>query len=65
MLIESANTAVGSPRVSSRFRSAWIIALLALPTFFFVWVNRDVPHFGVLQDDGLYFGSAKSIAEGT
>ena len=40
------------------------IALLSLPSFLFVWLNRDAPHFGVLQDDGLYLIGAKTIAEG-
>ncbi|MDP8990188.1 MAG: hypothetical protein M3N41_08950 [Acidobacteriota bacterium] len=42
-----------------------MVALLALclPTLLFVWFNRDVPHFGVLQDDGLYFIAGKTLAQ--
>ncbi len=36
---------------------------LCLPSLLFVWVNRDVPHFGVLQDDGLYFIAGKTLAQ--
>ena len=42
-----------------------LVLLLSLPSFAFVWLNRDVPHFGVLQDDGLYFIGGKALAEGT
>ena len=66
MLIESVKAPATSSRAFSPLgKPVWIIALLCLPTLLFVWFNRDVPHFGVLQDDGLYFGSAKSIAAGT
>lgn len=43
-----------------------VLALLALslPALLFVWNNRDVPHFGVLQDDGVYLIDAKALAEG-
>lgn len=66
MLIESPKpTANHAPVASRRWHPALLVALLSLPTFLFVWLNRDLPHFGVLQDDGLYFGSAKTLAEGT
>ena len=41
------------------------VALLCLPTLLFICWNRDVPHFGILQDDGLYLIGAKSFAEGS
>src|SRR5262245_48065954 len=55
------------PRVNKldRIPLALGIAILCLPTLLFIWHNRDVPHFGVLQDDGLYLISAKTIAEGS
>ena len=40
------------------------VIVLSLPTFLFVWLHRDVPHFGILQDDGLYDVGAKSLAQG-
>lgn len=43
---------------------ALAVALLSLPTLFLIWHNRDIPHFGVLQDDGLYLIGAKTLAEG-
>ena len=42
-----------------------VVLILSLPSFVFVWRNRDVPHFGVLQDDGLYFIGGKALATGT
>ena len=64
MLIESAKI---TPRDSERsLRSlAPFIALIALclPSLLFVWHNRDVPHFGILQDDGLYFIGGKALAQ--
>lgn len=64
MLIESSTITVPKSQ-GLRHRWAPAIALLALclPTLVFVWSNRDVPHFGVLQDDGLYFIAGKTIAQ--
>src|SRR5258708_38654318 len=66
MLIESAQAATHHSEASLR-RFAPVIALFALclPSFLFVWHNRDVPHFGILQDDGLYFIDGKSLAQGS
>ena len=41
------------------------IALLCLPGFVYILWNRDVPHFGILEDDGIYLIGAKSLAEGS
>jgi hypothetical protein len=41
-----------------------ILAALCLPSLLFIAINRDVPHFGILEDDGIYLIGAKSIAEG-
>src|SRR5712692_1663699 len=41
------------------------IVLLSLPTLVFICWNRDVPHFGVLEDDGIYFISAKTFVTGS
>src|SRR5579871_2048432 len=45
-------------------RPALVVLLLCLPSFLFVWHNRDTPHFGILQDDGLYFIGGKALAQG-
>ncbi len=65
MLIEHTPSVTDTARASSR-RWAPALALLALslPTLLFVWNNRDVPHFGVLQDDGMYLIDGKALAEG-
>ena len=65
MLIEHTPSVADTSRASSR---GWVRALvllaLCLPTLLFVWINRDVPHFGVLQDDGMYLIDGKALAEG-
>jgi hypothetical protein len=65
MLIEHTPSVTDTARASSR---RWVPALallaLCLPTLLFVWINRDVPHFGVLQDDGMYLIDGKALAEG-
>ena len=65
MLIEQSQPVTHDTRAAAR-RWAPALALLALclPTLLFVWSNRDVPHFGVLQDDGMYLIDAKALAEG-
>src|SRR5690242_11650182 len=41
------------------------IVLLALtPAAYLAWVARDMPHFGHLHDDSIYWVTAKSLAEG-
>jgi len=66
MLIEQSQPVAQDTRVHAR---RWLPALallaLSLPTLLFVWINRDVPHFGVLQDDGMYLIDGKALAEGT
>jgi hypothetical protein len=66
MLIEQSQPVALDTRVHAR---RWLPALtllaLSLPTLLFVWINRDVPHFGVLQDDGMYLIDGKALAEGT
>ena len=41
-----------------------VFALVLLPSARFVWVNRDMPQFAYLHDDGILFTSAKSVALG-
>lgn len=36
---------------------------LCVPSLLFVWQNRDVPHFGILQDDGLYLIGGKALTQ--
>jgi uncharacterized membrane protein len=40
-----------------------IFALLFAPSAWFVWENRDMPNFDFYHDDGVYFASAKSLAQ--
>jgi hypothetical protein len=65
MLVEQVQA---SPRESSqslrRLAPAAILILLCLPLLLFVWHNRDVPHFGILQDDGIYLIDAQALAQG-
>lgn len=65
MLVEQVQS---GPRQSSpsrrRLVPAVILIWLCLPTFLFVWHNRDVPHFGILQDDGIYLIDAQALAQG-
>src|SRR6476646_6716471 len=65
MLMEHTPSVTDTSRASLR-RLAPFAALIALclPTLLFVWNNRDVPHFGVLQDDGMYLTDGKALAEG-
>src|SRR4051794_14262756 len=66
MLIESAKTApVDSRRSLPSLVTCIALVALCLPSLLFVWHNRDIPHFGILQDDGLYFIDGKSLAEGS
>src|ERR1044071_9261156 len=66
MLIEQIHPSSGVSRVSRR-RLGPAVALIALclPSLLFIVMNRDVPHFGVLQDDGIYLTDAKALAQGS
>jgi hypothetical protein len=65
MLIEHIQPVVSGKRVNARpWAPALALFALSLPTLLFVWNNRDVPHFGVLQDDGMYLIDGKALAEG-
>ncbi len=60
-------TAAPIPAVSGRGRkrAVLLLLLLCLPSLALICAFRDVPHFGVLQDDSLYYAGAKAIANGT
>jgi hypothetical protein len=46
-------------------RRAALFVLLLLPSAYFAWRQSDMPQFGRwIHDDGIYFVSAKSIADG-
>lgn len=45
-------------------RTAALFLALISPTMFFVWQNQDQPLFGYPHDDGIYYSSAKSLADG-
>jgi hypothetical protein len=65
MLVEQVEALRREPRPSlRRFLTSAILILLCLPSLLFVWHNRDVPHFGVLQDDGVYLIDGKALAQG-
>jgi hypothetical protein len=64
MLIESAKITPLDSQRSLRSRSSLIaLIVLCVPSLLFVWQNRDLPHFGVLQDDGLYLIGGKALAQ--
>ncbi len=41
-----------------------VFALALVPSAYFAWRYREMPHFGHLHDDSLYFVCAKSLAQG-
>jgi 4-amino-4-deoxy-L-arabinose transferase-like glycosyltransferase len=45
-------------------RSFLAVLLLLIPSAVYLWHFDDLPQFGDLQDDGLYYVSAKSLADG-
>ena len=66
MLMEQIQPASSDSRVASRgLVTALALIALCLPSLLFVWLNRDVPHFGILQDDGIYLIDGKALAEGS
>src|ERR1019366_9667586 len=65
MLVEQVQASRRESSPSLRgFLPAAILILLCLPSLLFVWHNRDVPHFGILQDDGVYLIDGKALAQG-
>jgi hypothetical protein len=44
--------------------AAAILVLALAPSAHLAWVAREMPHFGHLHDDSIYWVSAKSLAEG-
>jgi hypothetical protein len=45
-------------------RSFLAVSLLLIPSAVYLWHFSDVPQFGELHDEGLYYVSAKSLADG-
>jgi hypothetical protein len=45
-------------------RSFPVILLLVIPSAIYLWHFSDIPQFGYFQDDGLFYVSAKSLADG-
>lgn len=41
-----------------------LLILLLIPSALFLWHNSDLPQFGDIHDDSVYYVSAKSLAEG-
>jgi hypothetical protein len=55
------------PRRQTAFRVwglALLLLLLLIPSAAYLWHFSDVPRFGDLHDDSLYYVSAKSLADG-
>jgi hypothetical protein len=47
-----------------RLRTVLVFLLLLIPSAYLVSKSPDMPEFGRLHDDGLFFVSAKSLATG-
>ena len=43
---------------------AFFLLMSLAPSAVFLWQNSDLPRFGDLHDDGIYYVSAKSLADG-
>jgi hypothetical protein len=55
------------PQVPRGLKSALLIPLvllLSVPSAAYLWHFDDLPHFGSWEDDGIYYASAKSLADG-
>lgn len=52
--------------MTSGFKPTHVLALILLliPSAAFLWRNSDMPQFGDIHDDSLYYVSAKSLAAG-
>lgn len=50
--------------VPRKLLAAAILLLALAPSANLAWVAREMPHFGHLHDDSIYWVSAKSLAEG-
>jgi hypothetical protein len=55
---------IGNPGVKHKARNLLIVAILSLPSAWFLLHFSDLPRLGQLHDDSMYFVSAKSLAEG-
>jgi len=65
MLVEQVEASPKESGTSLGRLAPWLfLILLCLPSLLFVWHNRDVPHFGILQDDGVYLIDAQALAQG-
>ncbi len=51
-------------RMTSRLQSAFGLVILITLSAWIALNNSDLPEFGANHDDGIYFASAKSLAEG-
>jgi len=50
--------------MARKLLAAAILLLALVPSAHLAWVAREMPHFGHLHDDSIYWVSAKSLAEG-
>ena len=44
--------------------AAAVLLLALVPAARLAWMAREMPHFGHLHDDSIYYVTAKSLAEG-
>ncbi len=51
--------------MNSRWLGAGVIVAALLPSGYLAWQARDMPHLGQHHDDGIYWVTAKSLAQGT
>ena len=58
-------TVEGEMHRSSRLAlRAALLGLLLVPSGYVAWQSRDMPQLGHLQDDGIYWVTAQSLATG-
>jgi hypothetical protein len=50
--------------VAPKALASAILLVVLFPAAHLAWVEREMPHFGHLHDDSIYWVSAKSLAEG-
>jgi hypothetical protein len=54
---------MGIPKPMVKMSALGLVALALIPALWVLASNRDIPQFGIYQDDGLFFIGAKSLSE--
>jgi len=49
--------------MTQKASAAAVLLVALLPAAHLAWTAREIPHFGHLHDDSIYFVAAKSMAE--